>query len=100
MSFKFNGLNDLQERLKCLSQVKQISLAELLTPTFVASCSKFANAQELFDASGFQIDSVEDFRAIPDAEWDKYISDNTTFPDWASMQKKAAGDWAAAKLRG
>lgn len=100
MNFKNKGLDDLRKRVKALSQVNQISLADALTPAFVSSCSRFANAQELFDASGFQINSVEDFKAIPDAEWDRYISTNTSFPDWASMQKKAVGEWAAAKLKG
>lgn len=100
MNFKINGLDDLQKRLKSLSQVQQLSLADLLTPAFVSSCSKFSNVQELFDSSGFRVDSVEDFQAIPDAAWDEYIRDNTTFPDWASMQKQAHTEWAAAKLKG
>lgn len=100
MSFKIKGLDDLQKRLKSLSETEQISLAELLSPAFLSSCSRFANAQELFDASGFQINSADDFASIPDAEWDKFISVNTTFPDWISMQKKAHEKWMASKLQG
>jgi hypothetical protein len=100
VSFKINGLDELQKRLKSLSQVETISLGEVLTPAFVASCSRFSNVQELFDASGFQIHSTEDLKLVPDDQWDKYISDNTTFPDWLSMQKEAHREWLAGKLNG
>jgi hypothetical protein len=52
----------------------------------------------MFDASGFKIESPEDFAAIPDAEWDQFIRDNTTFASWEAMLGEAGGEWAARKL--
>lgn len=100
MNFKIKGLDDLQKRLKSLSEVSKVPLTEMLTPSFVSSCSRFKDAQELFDSSGFKIDSAEDFKAIPDEKWDEYIRSNTSFPDWKSMLKKAGDEWAVAKLKG
>jgi hypothetical protein len=60
-------------------------LAELLSPEFVSSHTKFANADEMFESSGFKIESQDDFSAIPDAEWDEFIRSISSFSDWQSM---------------
>jgi hypothetical protein len=89
----FDGLKDLQEKMDALANKKSVSLSDLLSPNFMASCSSFKNAQELFDKSGFKIDSKEDFAAIPDDAWDKYISQNTKYNSWSDMQRAAHEDW-------
>ena len=47
----------------------------------------------MFEASGFAMETPEDFAAIPDAEWDAFIASRTRFADWRTMQEKAAADW-------
>lgn len=49
-------------------------VSELLTSAFVARHTQFVSADELFEQSGFKIESQEDFAAIPDEEWDESIS--------------------------
>lgn len=99
MGFKIKGLDELQGRLKALSETSKISLGEVLSPEFMASCSRFTNVQELFDASGFPIRSVEDLQAVPDDKWDAYINSNTSFADWASMQQAAHEEWLRVKFQ-
>lgn len=102
MSIKTTGLNKLRnlaENIKKLDGNHSLSIPELLTPKFLADCSIFSSAQELFDKSGFTINSSSDFKAIPDEEWDAYISKNTTYDSWSDMLKKAGSEWARAQLK-
>jgi len=99
VGFKIKGLDELQGRLKSLSERSKISLGEILSPEFMSACSRFPNVQDLFDASGFQIHSVEDLKAIPDDKWDAYIKSNTSFADWDSMQRAAHEQWVRRKFQ-
>jgi hypothetical protein len=105
MSFEIKGLKELQKKFGELAKEAdtgdgdlQIPLSDLLNPTFIASCSKFSSVEELFDASGFKIESPEDFKTIPDDEWDSFIQSNTTHENWLEMQKSAVAQWTKKKL--
>lgn len=105
MSFEMKGLKDLQKKLSELEKgagtvdgTHQIPLTELLSPAFISSCSRFSSVEELFEASGFKIESAEDFKAIPDLEWDSFVKANTTYENWLEMQKSAAAQWTKKKL--
>ena len=105
MSLKIQGLKELEKKLGDLSRkaesidgTNQVPVPELLTPTFLESCSNYRNADEFFEASGFEVNSEEDFAAIPDDQWDNFISRHTSFPDWQSMLGAAAKEWAKQKL--
>jgi len=36
----------------------------------------------MFQVSGFKIESVEDFKAIPESEWDAFVKKHTTYGGW------------------
>jgi hypothetical protein len=91
-------LTDLANRAQSLSGTRNVPVTDLLTPEFVQACSRFQSAEELFEASGFVINTPEDFAAIPDAEWDTFISSNTSFSSWEAMLGDAGGAWAARQL--
>ena len=102
---KITGLNELSKKLdrlannaKKLNGQHRIPVSELLTPAFVSSYTKFSNAQELFDASGFKVEKEGDFAAIPDDQWDTFIRSISSFPDWKAMMGAAAGEWAKRRL--
>jgi hypothetical protein len=71
-----------------------VPITELLTPSFVSSCSLFEDAQQLFDESGFKINSEEDIAAIPDNSWDQYISKKTIYRSWSDMLGAASIAWS------
>lgn len=52
----------------------------------------------MFDASGFKVESQEDFAAIPDVEWNEFIRSISSFSDWQTMLGEAGATWAAKKL--
>lgn len=90
-------LDDLLRKAKQLEKPTNVPLLELLTPTFVQACSCFQDCQTLFDASGFEINSVEDFEAIG-SEWDAFISQNTSYPNWTELLEVAGAQWMKRKL--
>lgn len=99
------GLDQLQKKLKALQDnVRQLDgrhnvpVNELLTPAFVSRYTKFSTAEDLFEASGYKIESEEDFAAIPDDAWNQYIRSVSNFSGWEAMLSKAAESWAAKKL--
>lgn len=92
MGIKITGLNEFQRQLRELSdRVEAISgehsvpMSELLSPSFLASCTLFNSADELFEKSGYKVESQEDFDAIPDEPWDEFIRSNTSFGSWKEM---------------
>ena len=52
----------------------------------------------MYEASGFKIETEEDFAAVPDDEWDSFIRSISSFPDWQSMLDKAGKEWVTKKL--
>lgn len=104
-SFKMHGFDELQRKFRDLSRkaaeldgTDSVSIIELLTPSFVSKYTRFVNAEEMFKASGFEIETQEDFAAIPDDEWDEFIQSVSSFPNWQAMLEKAFELWTAKKL--
>ncbi len=102
---KIKGLDELAKdmhrianRAKELDGTHNVPIEELLTPEFVSSHTKFANIEEMLEASGFKIESQDDFAAIPDKDKDKFIRSISAFSDWESMIGEAGSAWAVKKL--
>lgn len=102
---KITGFDALQKKLDKLAQnaaaldgEHSVPVSELLTPAFVARHTQSTSADELFEQSGFKIESPEDFAAIPDEEWDEYIRSVSSFSGWQAMLSKAGEAWATEKM--
>nr|WP_315248264.1 hypothetical protein [uncultured Duganella sp.] len=95
---KTDNLDRVIKNVKQMKGPQNVSLPDLMPARFVAACSEFSSLQALFDASPFKIDSAADFAAIPDADWDAYIAEKTSYPSWEAMQRAAIGEFARAKL--
>lgn len=105
MTSGIEGFDDLQRKLERMKEeveelegTHSVSISELLSPEFLASCSAFSSVEELFKSSRFKIESPEDFEAIPDSEWEWFIQQNTSYTGWTEMQQAAACVWMRKKL--
>ncbi|WP_434717197.1 hypothetical protein P5X00_39745 (plasmid) [Paraburkholderia sp. A2RO-4L] len=92
------GLNDLARRAQALDGKHSVPISDLLTPSFLSRCSRFLALDDLFAASGFLVNSEEDFAAIPDEQWDAFIRTNTTFSTWEEMLGAAGEAWVQKQL--
>jgi hypothetical protein len=90
---------DFQRKLEEMAETARrkhgfrISLEELMPTQFVSGCSTHASITELFAASPFKLDSLGDFNAIPDSEWDAFIRSQTSFATWEEMENAAWLEW-------
>lgn len=105
MDSRIEGLEHLQKRLEEMAEKAEemsgnhsVPISELLNPDFLASCSAFSNIEELFEASGFKVETSEDFAAIPESDWEWFIQQNTSYTSWHEMQQAAATIWMKKKL--
>ena len=103
--FEINGLNELQKELENLqkkvenlSGSQNIPLKELLSNSFMKEYTSFNSISELFKASGFQINSIEDFDNIPSSELDRCTSKNTDFDSWQDIIREATNQYVLEKL--
>lgn len=102
---KIHGLDELGKTLRGIADNAReldgrhsVSLDDLLTPEFVARNTRFANADELFNAGGFSASSQEEFEAIPDEMLDAFVRAQSPFDSWQEMLSAAGGEWAKRKL--
>lgn len=92
------GFDAVRKKLKKLEEVKQVSFGELFNPAFMSSNTDFQSIEEMFERSGFKCDSMEDIAAIPDDEWDAFVSANTLFASWNDMRELAFGQFLKKSL--
>ncbi|MFB3766582.1 MAG: hypothetical protein ACE14P_15240 [Methanotrichaceae archaeon] len=58
----------------------------------------YSSIDEMFDASGFKVESNEDFDKIPVDKLDKFIKEHTKFPTWEKMIGTAGEEYVIHKL--
>ncbi len=97
MGFEIKGFDEMQRKLEGLQKrvaslegTNRVSFSELFDHGFLAQHSRFASFSELLDAGGFVVNSQEDFKAIPDDDFDKHIAANTDFNSWKETKQAAA----------
>ncbi|WP_338411444.1 hypothetical protein [Pseudoalteromonas nigrifaciens] len=83
------GLDKFIENAEKLHGSNSFTLGDAMTDEFISNNSNYSSLDELVDASGFIVNTPEDFKAIPDDEWDSYIGKNTEFDTWENMQRTA-----------
>jgi len=86
-------LQDMAENARRLHGFR-VSLDELMSPEFISGCSSHASLGDLFAASPFKLESLGDFNAISDSDWDAFIRSQTSFANWEEMEKAAWIEWA------
>lgn len=102
---KIKGLDKLEKQLKQmekgakeLGRTKHVSFGELFTTSFMRKYTSFSSMDELLAAGGYNIESQEDFEAIPDTEFDKHIAATTKFRNWEEMLSEATTQYVTRKL--
>lgn len=105
MSIKISGFDKLQKDLNSIAKKAQelegqrnVTFDELFTESFMNKHTSFTNFNDFLVAGGFIVKSAEDFKAIPDDEFDEYIQKSTKFTSWSQMQEEATGEYVARQL--
>lgn len=98
MPFDDSGFRKLQQNLSNLSRTTQVQLTSLLSPMFMRQHTRFASFEAMLEASPFSVKTAEDFKAIPDDDWDSFVRAATRFHSWEAMQKEAGVQWVKVQL--
>ena len=105
MKIEISGLEELQnelERMKEnaeeLSGTTQVPFSELFPTSFMRKYTQFSSMDEMLIAGSFDIESQEDFEAIPEELLDKHIAASTRFTSWEAMLEEATTQYVAKKL--
>jgi len=93
-----NTLDELAKKAKQLKGENQVPFSEIFTPAFMRKYTNFTTIDKMIEASGYQVNSAEDFKAIPDAPWDSFVQQRTKFSNWEEMVQKAGLEWTSRKL--
>jgi len=86
-----SDLDDLDEKPD--KSMSMVSFKDLFTPTFMATNTDFANFNELLIAGKFNVNSLDEFLALLDKKFDKFINKTTKFQNWEEMQSTAVADY-------
>lgn len=91
-------LRDLQRKAEQLDGKHSVSFTELFTDEFMLRNTEFPSVDLMFEASGFKVESSEDFAAITDEEWGSFVRERTRFDSWDEMKNAAVKEWAARRM--
>jgi hypothetical protein len=91
-------LHDLQRKVEQLDGEHSVPLTELFHDEFMLRNTEFPSVETMLEASGYKIESNEDFAVIPDEEWDAFIRERTRFASWDEMKNAASQEWVARTL--
>ena len=107
MEFKFElkGFEELSKNLdKVTKELKsfkeqKVTFNLLFSPAFMTKYSQFNTIDEMVEKSPFKVESEEDFKNIPDNEWDKFVRERTTFQSWDEMMSKAGEEYLGKRVQ-
>ncbi|MCG3776279.1 MAG: hypothetical protein JW395_3132 [Nitrospira sp.] len=100
---RITGLDDLQRNLQKIERRAknlsgEVSFDDLFPPEFMREHTDFNEIGDLIKASGYEVNNADDFRRIPEAEWDALVAAKTRFGTWEEMQAQAGREYAIRRL--
>lgn len=91
-------LAELGQRARAIDGTHRVVLNDLFTESFMKRHTRFDSFADMLEASEWTVETVEDFEAIPDGAWERWVRDTTSFTNWDAMQRAAGENWIARKL--
>ncbi len=82
-------LKDLQGQREMQEDPDNVKLEDLFHPDFMKKYTNFDSFGAFLEQGNFQVETHEDIAKIPDELFDRHISRETKFEDWASMLETA-----------
>ncbi|MDL0123108.1 hypothetical protein [Halobacterium salinarum] len=89
---------DLQDAAEELDGENEVPMEEIFPSEFMRDHTDFDSFDELLEESQWDVETQEDFRAIPDEPFDEYIAETTDFQDWDEMYRTGGKQWMKKEL--
>lgn len=105
MKFEVDGLKEMsssfdkaRKTIADYSTEEVVSFDVMFDIGFMTQHTPFSSFEDFMTASGFKIESQEDFEGILGVEFDEFISSRTEFSSWDAMLSKAGEEYMADKI--
>jgi len=105
VTIKIDGLDKLQNRLKQMEEAakelekgESVPFSVLFSSVFMGQYTQFNSFEDFLSAGGFEVNSQEDFEAIPDEAMDTHVAKTTKFGSWDEMLSTAGKEYVEKKL--
>jgi len=98
MSVHIEGMDDLVDSLDNISGETEVPMNELFTEGFMKSNTEFNSFDEFLEKSPWSVETQEDFKQIPEDEFDEYVREHTGFNSWEAMMTAAGREWVTRQL--
>jgi hypothetical protein len=91
-------LKEMQQRAREINGTHRLAFSELFSDEFMKEHTDFKSFPQMVEENPFETQSKEDLEAVPDDEWEEYVSSRTRFANWEAMREAAAGDWISRQM--
>lgn len=105
MSVEIKGFEELAGKLGRLAEnadsidgENTVSFDELFTPEFMQTYTEYNSIDSFFGQSRWTVETQDDFKHIPEDDFDRYVDDHTGFNSWEAMLSAAAREWTTRQL--
>jgi len=98
ISFDLKALDNLRQNLDKLSKDPRVPFSLLFPSSFMKKYTQFNSIDEMVNKSPFKVESEEDFKKIPDKDWDVYVIEKTSFKSWGEMKSKAGEEYIGKQI--
>lgn len=105
MDVEMDGFDDFEDSLGALADRaeeldgdNEVTLGELLSPSFMQRYTDFESLEEFFEASPWTVETEDDLEEIPDDKFNEYVDQHTEFSDDEEMLAAAGEYWVARQL--
>lgn len=75
----------------------EIPMGVLFPPGFMLTYTDYETFEGFLSDSSWEVNNQQDFRDIPNEEFDAYVRENTEFRDWEEMREIAGKEYVNRK---
>ncbi len=103
-NFDISGLVEFQKEIENMAdKVKsldgaQVDFDDLFTKEFMKLHTSVSSFDAFLEQGNFNVETQEDFEAIPDDVFDKHVKENTDFSSWDEMLEAASDEYLNSQL--
>jgi|APHM01.1.fsa_nt_gi hypothetical protein len=92
---QFEAMADNVEKLQGENEV---AFAELFTEQFMRQYTDVRSFEQYLENSQWEVESQSEFEAIPEDDFDEYVTDHSDFDSWKEMLETAGTEWIARQI--
>lgn len=93
-----NQFGEMADNAEELEGENTVSLRDLFTEEFMRQHTAVTSFENFIEQSQWQVESEEDFEAIPEDEFDEYVKAHSDFESWEDMLGTAANEWIVREI--